>query len=320
MKFAELKKTLREKVEQGYYLKGDDPFLRERAYHLIYDAVKIEMDDLNLNRFEENIDFEQVIKALDTMPVFSAHRVVYVRLYGKDFKNEKALTEYFKNPNPSSILIVDTGNEDYLKTAGKQLSLVDCNRLSNDIVFPFVLAELKKYGKTISRPACELLCEYTNNDLSKINNELQKLVGYIGENQEIVQDDIEKMVVKSTEFQIFELTEALARKNSKKVYQILDVLKSRKDEFRMLHALIYKHFRRLFFVSISKDSKADLSKMLGVHEYAITKSQEQARLFTKKQLKEINDICIKLDYDLKNSNISVNNAIDFLVLKILNCK
>ena len=88
----------------------------------------------------------------------------------------------------------------------------------------------------------------------------------------------------------------------------------------MLHALIYKHFRRLFFVSITKESRSDLAKMLGVQEYAITKAQEQARLFSKRQLKEINDICIKLDYDLKNSNITVNNAIDLLVLKILNYK
>lgn len=320
MKFAELKKTLKTEINSSYYIKGDDPFLHERAFRLIYDASEMAMDDLNVNRFEENVDFDQVVKALNTLPVFAKYRIVYVRLYGKDFKNEKALGEYLKNENPTSILIVDVGNEDYLKSLAKELTLVDCNRLSREIVFPFVASDLKKQNKTITRSACDLLCDFTNNDLSKINNEIQKLVGYIGDRTEIQEQDIEAMVTKSIEFQIFELTESLAKKNSKKVYQILDILKSRKDEYRMLHALIYKHFRRLFFVSISKESKSDLAKMLGVQEFAITKAQEQARLFTKRQLKEINDICIKLDYDLKNSNISVNNAVDYLVLKILNCK
>ncbi len=320
MKFAELKKSLKSNIENCYLLKGDDPFLLDKSYHLIYDASEMTMDDLNINKFEENVDFDAVIKALNTLPVFAKYRIVYVKLAGKDFKNEKMLSKYFENPNPSAILIVDSGNEDYLKTLSKSFTLVDCNRLSKDVVFPFVASELKKYNKTIARQACEKLCDFTNNDLSKIANELQKLVGYVGDNAEINADDVEKMVTKSTEFQIYELTEALARKNSKKVYEILEILKSRKDEFRMLHALIYKHFRRLFFVSITKESRSDLAKMLGVQEYAITKAQEQARLFSKRQLKEINDICIKLDYDLKNSNITVNNAIDLLVLKILNYK
>lgn len=320
MKFVELKKSLKENVQNAYLLKGDDQFLRDRSYSLIYDALNMEMDDLNVSCFEDAVDFEMVIKALNTLPVFAKYRLVYVKLSGKDFKNEKLLTEYFKSVNPTSVLVVDEGADDLLKTLAKEFELVDCNRLSKDIVFPFVAAELKKYSKTISKPACEKLCDFTNNDLSKINNELVKLVGYIGDNLEIQVDDVEKMVTKSTEFQIYELTEALARKNSKKVYEILEILKSRKDEFRTLHALIYKHFRRLFFVSITRENRADLAKMLGVQEYAITKAQEQAKLFTKKQLKEINDICIDLDYKLKNSNITPNNAIELLVLKILNYK
>ncbi len=320
MKFAELKKSLKSNIESCYLLKGDDSFLIDRSYSLIYDALNMTMDDLNVNKFEEAVDFEMVIKALNTMPVFTEHRLVYVRLSAKDFKNEKLLKDYFENANPTSVLVVNEGQEDLMKTLAKEFTLVDCNRLSKDLIFPFVASELKKYNKTITKEACEKMCDFTNNDLSKIVNELVKLVGYIGDRPQIEADDIDNMVTKSTEFQIFELTEALARKNSKKVYEILDVLKSRKDEFRTLHALIYKHFRRLFFVSISRENRADLAKMLGVQEYAITKSQEQAKLFSKRQLKEINDICIQLDYDLKNSNTNINSAIDFLVLKILNCK
>jgi len=154
--------------------------------------------------------------------------------------------------------------------------------------------------------------------LAKIVNELTKLTSYVGDRETIEVDDVKTLVNKSVEFQIFELTEALARKNETKVYDILSVLKTRKDEYRGLVALIYKHFRRLFMVSISAESKAEIAKMLGVHEYAVAKSQEQARLFTKKQLKEINDICQQIDFDIKQSNMTPENAIEYIVLKILN--
>ena len=318
MKFTELKKTLKTTIKNCYMLKGDDEFLLTRSYELIRDALNIQVPELNLLIFKEDVDFDNVNKALETLPVFDTKKLVYVKLTSKDFKNEDKLNEYFNSINESSVLVVSVGNTGYLKNMEKSFEIVDCNRLNTDFIFPFVVAELKKSGKTISKTACELLCEYSNCDLAKIINELAKLVSYVGDREVIQDDDIKLLVNKSVEFQIFELTEALAKKNEKKVYEILETLKTKKDEYRGLIALIYKHFRRLFMVSIAGETKSELAKMLGVHEYAITKSQEQAKLFTKKQLKEINDICIQIDFDIKQSNMTADNAIEYIVLKILN--
>ena len=318
MKFVELKKNLKTEIKNNYCLKGDDEYLLTHAYELIKNACNIDFPELNLLPFKEDVDFEEVVKALETLPMFVDRKLIYVKLTSKDFKNEQKLEEYLKNPNPTSVLVVSVGNTGYLKNFEKSFELVDCSRLNKDVVFPFVVSDLKKYNKTINKDACELLCDYCNCDLAKIINELTKCVSYVGDRDVVSIEDIKLLVNKSTEFQIYELTEALAKKNTRKVYDILDVLKTRKDEFRGLLALIYKHFRRLFMVSIATENKSDLAKMLSVHEYAITKAQEQARLFSKKQLKEINDICHKLDFDIKQSNMAAENAIDYIILKILN--
>jgi DNA polymerase-3 subunit delta len=318
MKFVELKKNLKTNLKNNYILKGEDEYLLSHAYELIKEACNIELPELNLLAFKEDIDFDSVVKALETLPIFVERKLIYVKLTSKDFKNESRLEEYLKNINTTSVLVVSVGNTGYLKNLEKYFEIVDCNRLSKDIILPFVVNELKKYSKSINKDACELLCDYTNCDLSKITNELTKCVSYIGDRTIIEINDIMLLVGKSVEFQIFELTEALAKKNAVKVYEILSVIKTKKDEFRGLLALIYKHFRRLFMVSVSSETKSELAKSLGVHEYAITKSQEQARLFTKKQLKEINDVCHQLDYDIKQSNMTPENAIDYIVLKILN--
>lgn len=318
MKFVELKKNLKNEIKNNYILKGDDEYLLSHAYELIKNACNIEFPELNLLIFKEDVDFDLVVKALETLPMFVDKKLIYVKLTTKDYKNEQKLEDYLKNPNPTSILVVSVGNNGYLKNIEKNFEVIDCNRLTRDVVVPFVVNELKKYKKSINKEACELLCDYSNCDLSKITNELVKCVSYIGERETISEDDVKLLVNKSVEFQIFELTEALAKKKTAKVYEIIDVIKTKKDEYRGLLSLIFKHFRRLFMVSISSESKSELSKMLGVHEYAITKSQEQAKLFTKKQLKEINDICHQLDYDMKQSNITPENAIEYIILKILN--
>ena len=74
-------------------------------------------------------------------------------------------------------------------------------------------------------------------------------------------------------------------------------------------------------VAINKgDSNAEVAKMLGVKEYAVKMTMKQVNLFSKAHLKKINELCIKLDYDLKQSNISIDNAINLVVLQILNMR
>ena len=72
-------------------------------------------------------------------------------------------------------------------------------------------------------------------------------------------------------------------------------------------------------VALNKNmSNLELSKMLGVKEYAIKMTQNQVKLFTVSKLKKINELCVKMDGDLKQSNIGIDNAINLLVLQILN--
>jgi len=72
-------------------------------------------------------------------------------------------------------------------------------------------------------------------------------------------------------------------------------------------------------VALNKNmTNFDLAKMLFVKEYAIKMTAQQVKLFSVSKLKKINELCIKMDSDLKQSNISIDNAINLLVLQILN--
>ena len=96
-------------------------------------------------------------------------------------------------------------------------------------------------------------------------------------------------------------------------------MKSKKDEFKTLPSLIFSHFRRLFMVALNQDkSQSELAQMLGVKEYAVKMTQMQVKLFSKSQLKKINELCAKVDFDLKQSNISIDNAVSEIILNVLN--
>ena len=99
---------------------------------------------------------------------------------------------------------------------------VDCNKLDYKIISLKIKAELKKYNKNIDDSSIQLLSDYCIGDLSKILIECQKLVAFVGEKENITSLDIKEVVSRSLEYQIYELTDGLSRKDRKKVFTIIN--------------------------------------------------------------------------------------------------
>ena len=322
MKFEELKNNLKSKIEPAYLLMGVDEFLLSSAYNLIVKYSGMQMEDLNLIKFGEGIiDMKDVVRALNTLPVFCDKKIVYLDIRMSklnELKNIKDLQEYLECPNMSSVLIVNLGSND-IKFIDKNIESIDCNRLGINIVSLKIKQIANMSNKNISEETIKLLYDYTLGDLAKITVELNKLISYVGDKDSIEISDIKELVTPSLEYQVFELTDALAKKNSIRVYQIISDMKAKKDEFRTLPAIIFSHFRRLFMVALNQDkNRMELSKLLGVKDYAVKMSMQQAELFSKSQLKKINELLSQVDFDLKQSNMSIDNAVGLIVLKILN--
>ncbi len=324
MRFEELKKNLVQKIEYVYVLSGIDEYLLDSAYKLIVKYSQIDIPDLNLIKYGEGIiDFDDVIRSLNTLPVFCNKKIVYLDLKStkkSDIKNINALNDYLKCPNNSSVLIINIGsNSDVFTLNNPNIIQVDCSRLPYNIVKLKIKNMLEKYSKEIEEDAIEILYNLTLGDLQKISMEINKLISFVGENKKIQVKDIREIVTPSLEYQVFELTDALAKKDSSKVFSIINDMKSKKDEYKTLPSIIFSHFRRLFMVALNQDrNKVELSKLLNVKEYAVKMSIQQVNLFSKSSLKKINELCNKVDYDLKQSNISLDNAINLIVLTILN--
>ena len=322
MKFEELKNNLKSKIEPAYLLMGVDEFLLSSAYNLIVKYSGMQMEGLNVMKFGEGIiDMKDVVRALNTLPVFCDKKIVYLDIRMSklnELKNIKDLQEYLECPNMSSVLIVNLGSND-IKFIDKNIESIDCNRLGINIVSLKIKQIANMSNKNISEETIKLLYDYTLGDLAKITVELNKLISYVGDKDSIEISDIKELVTPSLEYQVFELTDALAKKNSIRVYQIISDMKAKKDEFRTLPAIIFSHFRRLFMVALNQDkNRMELSKLLGVKEYAVKMSMQQAGLFSKSQLKKINELLSQVDFELKQSNMSIDNAVGLIVLKILN--
>ncbi len=307
-----LRARLNKKIERCYLVQGEDVLLYDKALELIKNKANLQLEEFNFIIFDDDsFNGDAVINTCETLPMGSDTKIVLLKnisKFEKSFKDK--LNAYLKNPVESTILVIfDFWNKFDFIISEK----VSAKRLDDKSLKDLIVAELNERGKSITNDACQQLIESCCNYYSLIKNELEKLSAC--DDDQIDEKTIDNIVCKEEEFNVFELTDALSKKNSNRAIEILNLMKKDTTTFN----LVLNHFRRLFFVAISDMTDKELSDSLGVKEYAITKARELSRNFNKLQLKNIYEMLNDVDFYIKNGQMQTENALYYLVFGILYC-
>lgn len=309
-----LKNRLKTGVKNCYLLEGDDLYLFDKGISMIKKACELMLEEFNLNVFDdENFSMKAVLDTCEVMPMGSDKKVVILKNITKVTESDKKLLEsYLSSPVESTCLIISDfdGKFASLKT---KCEFVDCKRMDRNLATAVIVAEMSKRGKQISGEAVATLLDYCNGYLTGVMNELDKLINFDAHDPLVTKKVVESVVTKTMEFTVFELTEALGKKNSDKALELVALME--KDVSTL--SLITNHFRRLFFIAISEMDNSELASLLGVKEFAIIKVREQIKNFSKMQLKKIYALLEKVDYFIKSGQMLAINALYYLVFSIL---
>ena len=307
-----LKNRLKERVEPCYLLQGEDYYLYDRAFSMIKKACDISLPDFDLVKFDdENFTMKVLVDSAEVLPFGSGKRLIVVKNVTKFSENDKKLLlSYLEKPAMSTVIVIyDFAQKfDFIKNV---VAFVDCKRFDKLTGSAVVVKELEKYNKKISKEALDTLYDYCNGYLTRMMSEIVKLAYYDLDEPLITKKLVESCVSKDNEFVIFELTDALGKKDGDKAITILNQMP------KEVLGLITNHFRRLFFISTSGLDDKALSSLFGIKEFAVSKQRQQIKNFSKMQLKKIFALLEKIDYDIKSGAMLQENAVYYLVLSIL---
>ncbi len=321
MKFRELKKSLAENLQAVYLIEGEDAFLRENALRLIKERG-LQEPDLNLTNLsgqEIKQDPELFLTAVQSYPFMSDKRYVVVRDYNPtatELKN-KVIKRVFQEPIDTSVIVIINSEKCEALKKLEFVTVVDCNKADAPLITSFIRNKALKSGVVVSNEAINSLLEYCSMDLTRINSELEKLLSFVGENAEISKEQVELLVNKDTDFEVYEFTEAVATKNFEKSFEILSELAQKSQDKQRLFISIYYHFRRLLHACLSKGTIKELAESLSVKEFVAKKAREQASKFKAKRLKQICDKLSYYDGAFKSGEISVDTALFNSVLNAM---
>lgn len=322
MKFEELKKNLRQNIEPCYIINGGESFLTTNALKIIEETLNITLPDFNKSVFSDNTikSATDIVDACQVMPFCDEKRLVVVHDYlGKKNESEKKIiTKYLESPNLSTCLVFfSTQKSEFFTSFENKATKIDCEKLSFEGLISLAnnLATQSKINFTPQ--ALRKLLDYCNYSVTKVVTEISKFKSVVLTNNQVEESDIENHVRKDIEYVIFDLTSAISKKQNDKVYLLIDAMIKNKEQPVTIISTLANHFRRLFLISRSGFPNSELSSMLGIKEFAISKYKEQTTYFTQRQLKNIFDKCIEVEYMAKTGEMDAKNAVSYLVANIL---
>ncbi len=221
--FDSIMSDLRErKFSPVYYLMGDEPYYIDLISDYIAEHVLLpEERDFNQTiLFGSDVNAPQIADAARRYPMMAEYQVVIVK-EAQNIKNTEALEKYFKQPMPSTILVmchkngsIDGRKREYVKSIQGCGVLFESKKLKDKELPAFIEKYLKNRNVVIDYKSTQIIADSIGADLSRLTSELDKVVLSLPEeDRRVTPQVVEDQIGVSKEFNGFELRDAIVNRN-----------------------------------------------------------------------------------------------------------
>ena len=329
MKYLDIITSLNnKKFENIYFLHGDESYYIDKISNFISkNILSPEEKDFNfITLYGKDTECDEIISEAKQYPFGADYRIVLLK-EAQHLNKIELLEHYLKNPTPSTILVICFKNKklDKRKSIYKLLkanaTLFESNKLYDDKIPSWINLYCISKNIKIDNKSSAILGEYLGNDLSKISNELEKLI--INCNGDINTALIEKNIGISKDYNVFELQNALGRKNivqSNKIIEYFNLNTKTHPLILTINSLFSFFQKVLIYKQIRAKSRSEIASSLKVNAYFLDQYELASNNYSINQLHYI--FTYIKDYELRlkginNKNTSHQSLLIELIFKIL---
>ena len=331
--------TIREQIKSNnldhvYLLYGEEQqvvriYRNKLLMHLLgSDSLEVLKQDMNFSLFVgSTVDPGYIIEMAQSYPFMAEKRVVLVENSRLFNKSNPDLEACIKNLPETSYLIfteTDKPNKKGLYEAIKEAGhIAEINEQKQEDVEKWIIKTLSDSGKRISKAAMDTLIMRVGLDMMRIGNELEKLIAYKGDEQDIKAEDVIALVEENPEDQIFKLIDAMSdRKPGQAMKYYLDLLELKRSPQDILR-LIERQMRILYQVKDLRSKgfppAAVASSVKDVkNSFFANKYINQASRFSMKEIADCMADCVDLTLQSRTGALTDKMAVELIIVKYSN--
>ena len=292
--------------EEAYYIDLLSDYIAQHA------LTETERSFNQLILYGKDVTTPQIIDAARRYPMMANQQVVIVR-EAQNLRNVEQLETYIKTPLESTILVICykgktvDKRKTFYKLAEKQGDILETVLLNDTEIANWVRDYLKEKECTIEPVAGMMLAEYLGSDLSKIANELNKLFILLPQNNKhITAEHIERNIGISKDYNVFELNNALSKKDVLKANRIVVHFAKNPTDYPMVMTMsaLFMHFARIAMYHFLKNKhrgqvpQGEAAAELGINPYFLRDYDEAVKRYP--QTKTLEIISLLREYDMRS--------------------
>lgn len=278
----------KKKFKPVYWFEGEEDFYIDQLVNTAEkEILSTEEASFNLSVFYgKDASWADVVNACMKYPMFSDKQVVILK-EAQQLKDIDKLEAYIDKPLSSTIFVVAhkekkvDGRSKLSKLLKEKAEVITTKKMYDSELPAWTQEFIEAKGYQPTQKAIHLLVDHIGNDLSRIANEVDKVILNLGNRKNITEDDIEKFVGISKEYNVFELQNAVGKKNMVKAMQIVQYFEGnpKAAPIQLILPSLYSYFSKVFMLfGVQGDDKA-VAAQTGINNWFIKDYKATANVY-----------------------------------------
>ncbi len=317
-----------------YVMKGSETYLRDYYINAMRNKLLAgAMEEFNYRKLQgEKLTIHELAEAVDALPVFAERTFVEVRDFDLFPEGESAQSDIIRIigdiPEYCCLAFVyDTleykigkavkvGNT--IKKAG---SIVEFAEQEQSDLYNWIDRRFAAYGHVIGKQEKDYLTFRCGSLMTGLIPEMEKIAGYAKEKR-IMVGDIDAASLPITEAVVFEMTDAVSKKDYDTAAGILSGLLVQKEAPIKIIAIIGAQLRRIYFAktAINEGKDSDyVAEQCGIKDYPAKLAIQSAKRFSAQWCRSAVLKCADYDMKMKSSSQDDEELIKRFLLELALC-
>ncbi len=306
-----------------YWLEGEEEYFIDKAIDYAEHHILNESEaSFNLSVFYgKDANWADVLNACRRYPMFAERQVVLLK-EAQQMKDVEKLEPYIETPLSSTVFVVSykekklDARKKFAKLVKENGVLVTTKKMYDKDVPAWTQELVHSKGLTISPRGLALLVDHIGNDLTRIENEIDKLSVNLGKGTNITEDDIEKYIGVSKDYNVFELQAALAAKDLARSIRIIQYFEAnpKAGPIQLILPSLYSFFSKVFMIfGAGTNDEKTIATSIGVNPYFMKDYLQAARLYSYPGVEKV--LLLLHQYNLKSIGVGSTATEDASLMK-----
>lgn len=278
----------KKKFKPVYWFEGEEDYFIDQLITVAEKEI-LTADEASFNLsifYGKDSNWADVVNACMKYPMFSDKQVVILK-EAQQLKEIDKLEAYIENPLTSTIFVVAhkekkvDGRSKLAKLLKEKTELLTTKKMYDNQLPEWTQQLIEDKGFQPTQKAIHLLVDHIGNDLSRISNEVEKVILNLGTKKTINEDDIEKFVGISKEYNVFELQNAVGKKNLAKAIQIVQYFESnpKAAPIQLVLPSLYSYFSKVFMLFGVQGDDKTVAAQTGITQWFLKDYKASASLY-----------------------------------------